>query len=162
MEGLVLRAPKQGEVGLTEGFESPRDAKLEHGGRASRHANHAEDGKEETVSEKEALRQARQAKPEPPEGDGLISLKRTKEDMKKEKGDGPVAVGKYEPPQYAYGTKINLCKEELEKLGMESLPDVGKTMRLEAEVEVVSVSQSAGKNSSNREMSLQITAMRLK
>ena len=104
----------------------------------------------------DALDAARRKKPEMKAG--LVSLKRTKSEKKVESSPS-LAIG--ERDDYDYGLKINLHKESLEKLGLDSLPKVGTKMRLEAEVEVVSVSSSAGKGSESRSMDLQITHMKL-
>jgi len=72
--------------------------------------------------------------------------------------------GEYEKdePQYPYGLCINLSKEDLEKLGITSLPKVGSEMMITAKAFVKSTSeydtQGAGKEMS---VSLQITDMGL-
>ncbi len=112
--------------------------------------------------EKEALRAARAAKPEktaPPASEGgLVSLKRSRAEIKK---NSPMAINE-EREQYPWGTRLSLQKEDLAKLGIKSLPKPGSTMKLTADVEVVSVSQSAGHDKQeSKEMALQITAMKL-
>lgn len=93
---------------------------------------------------------------------GLISMKRDKKTKKELQESMPQACGVGQQDEYSYGTRLNLQKEDLDKLGIKALPEVGKTMTLTAEVEVISVSQSSGKESDNRDMGLQITAMKLK
>jgi hypothetical protein len=108
----------------------------------------------------EAMRKARESKKEEPEsksGGGLISMKR---DKKEKKSYGETMASPMQE-DYSYATRINLGKEELDKLDMESLPKIGSKMRLVADVEVVSVSTRAGKNDDSRDMGLQITAMKL-
>ena len=64
-------------------------------------------------------------------------------------------------PEYPYGLRINLDDDSLKKLGITELPEVGTTMTLQAQVEVVSVSQHESDNGKHRDMSLQITDMEL-
>lgn len=66
-------------------------------------------------------------------------------------------------PMYPWGLSVNLDREALETLGLvDNLPKVGSSMKLEARVDVVSVSESdsadGGKNCS---VSLQITDLGL-
>lgn len=62
--------------------------------------------------------------------------------------------------EYPYGLCLNLEDEQIKKLGISKLPEVGETMTLTAKVEVSSLSQrdtrEGGKKSS---LSLQITDM---
>ena len=88
---------------------------------------------------------------------GLVSMKRAKKDS----GDiKPPAVSS-EP--YPYGLRLRLESEDLKKLGMGSLPDVGKTMKVTAEATVQSVSsnQSTDDKQSRKSVELQITSMKL-
>lgn len=110
----------------------------------------------------EALKRARESKEtdEPEESeDGLVSMKLDKKEKDK---SYPVALsGNTNQDDYSYGTRLNLRKEDLDKLGIEDLPKVGEKFRLVAEVEVISVSASASKDNDNQDMGLQITAMKL-
>lgn len=105
---------------------------------------------------KAALKAARESdEPEESEG-GLVSLKLGKKDKEKR-----YPIGSPVQDDYSYNTRITLRKEELEKLGVDELPKVGEKFRLVADVEVCSVSASASKDNDNKEMGLQITAMKL-
>jgi hypothetical protein len=67
-----------------------------------------------------------------------------------------------EGPQYPWGLSLSLDNESLDKLGVENLPKVGATMRLEARVSVSSVSSNEGMDKTvRRSVSLQVTAMAL-
>ncbi len=107
---------------------------------------------------KEAMTALRDLKDTAPEK-GLVSLKRDKKDKKK--STTGLAVPSGEVDDYAYGTRFDLREEELDKLGIKNLPAVGTKMKLMAEVEVVRTSASAGKESSSKEMSLQLLAIKL-
>lgn len=88
----------------------------------------------------------------------MIDLKRTAKELKK---DGPKES--YKPPEYSYGTQIRLENEELDKLGMKELPDVGYEGTIKAKVKVISARQSASeKSGEDRCVELQIVAMDLK
>lgn len=45
-------------------------------------------------------------------------------------------------PEYPYGLELRLGNEELEKLGLFTLPEVGKELTLQAKVKVTSVSSN--------------------
>ena len=63
---------------------------------------------------------------------------------------------------YPYGLQINLEDEDLEKLGVDSLPKVGSVLRVLAKVEVTSISENESKEGgTRRSVSLQITEMGL-
>lgn len=75
-----------------------------------------------------------------------------------------VAQDEPDRPMYPWGMTIRLDTEALEKMGLaDKLPEVGKGMKLEALVDVVSVSESdtqgGGKNCN---VELQITDLGLK
>lgn len=73
-----------------------------------------------------------------------------------------VASVKMDAPAYPYGLQIRLDKESLEKLGIKKLPEVGKSMKLEATVEVVSIHMNESSlYGDNKSMELQITDMAL-
>ena len=71
----------------------------------------------------------------------LASMKRTPEDMRQDQGE-PAPIDAM-APDYPYGLCIHLDKDELDKLGMKELPEVGTEMPLRALVKVTRVSQSA-------------------
>lgn len=92
---------------------------------------------------------------------GMVSMERTKAEKKKDKELGsPIAPGDG-GPDYPYGLSVELRDESLKKLGITELPEVGMKMVMECEVEVVRTSQRAGKDSSDREVGLQIVKMKL-
>jgi hypothetical protein len=66
-------------------------------------------------------------------------------------------------PEYPYGLQVSLETEQLAKLGVTKLPDVGATMTLTAKVEVCSVSQYESRDDEQprRTLSLQITDLAL-
>ena len=65
----------------------------------------------------------------------------------------------YNEPQYSYGLCLSLGKEELEKLGMEKLPDAGTDMMIKAIAYVKSVRESAEKDGIEQNVQIQICAM---
>ncbi len=67
------------------------------------------------------------------------------------------AVPSPEQPIYPYGTQINLCNEELEKLGLDDSADVGDELHLNIVAKVVSVSKSDTTEGTRSNVSLQIT-----
>ena len=69
----------------------------------------------------------------------------------------PMYSEETEGPQYPCGLKVNLGKEDLEKLGIDALPEYGSTMKLSAMVTVCYVSQGDDMMC----MGLQITDMEL-
>jgi hypothetical protein len=64
-------------------------------------------------------------------------------------------------PKYPWGLSISLDDETLAKLGITQMPDIGTAMTLTARVEVCSTSQYANQKSTDKSVSLQITAMEL-
>lgn len=80
---------------------------------------------------------------------------------KAEREEMPGAV-EADEPQYPYGLCLHLGMDELEKLGMKQLPEVGATMMISAKAFVKSTSayetQGDGKSMS---VDLQITDMEL-
>lgn len=64
-------------------------------------------------------------------------------------------------PEYPYGLSICLDDETLKKLDMESIPDIGAVLTLEAKVIVCSKSQYENQGGADTSMSLQITDMDL-
>ena len=64
-------------------------------------------------------------------------------------------------PQYPYGLRIYLDKESLSRLGVDSLPELKAKMKLEAMVEVVSVSENQSIYGDSKNVDLQIVEMAL-
>jgi hypothetical protein len=91
---------------------------------------------------------------------GLVSLKRTKEEQKKQEEamKSPAIAG---GEDYPYGLCLTLDSDTLDKLGLENLPKLGGKVSLEAVAEVVGASMNAGKDYNNREVRLQLTALKL-
>ena len=89
----------------------------------------------------------------------MTSMKRTTAD-KKEAQDGmyPAEIGKED---YPYGLCVRLGDEELEKLGMGTLPAVGEEYMLMATATVKSVSAREGDGGKHRDLELQITDLAL-
>lgn len=89
----------------------------------------------------------------------LVDLKRTKEDKAEEATE--VAAGP-SGDDYPYGTCLNLDTDELDKLGISKLPEVGDEYHIHAIGKVTRVSSSAteGQDESNG-ISVQITMMEM-
>lgn len=87
-------------------------------------------------------------------------MKSMKMNKSKTKTTEPVEMDKEE---YPYGLRLHLDNESLKKLGMTSLPEMGKAMVLQARVEVTDMHESVrqGEKEPDRSMSLQITDMEL-
>lgn len=86
----------------------------------------------------------------------MISLKLTKKESKaleKEMSIGP------SKDEYPWGTRIELEKDTLEKLGIKELPKIGTKMMIEAKVVVVATRQSTRRDGDSRTLELQITDM---
>lgn len=63
-------------------------------------------------------------------------------------------------PEYPYGLCLDLCKDELDKLGIRELPEVGDEMHIYAVAKVTRVYQSASEGGDDsRGISLQICEM---
>ena len=65
----------------------------------------------------------------------------------------------YDEPMYSYGLCISLGREELEKLGIEKLPEAGSDMMIKAITYVKTVRESKEKDGVEQNVELQITAM---
>ncbi len=83
----------------------------------------------------------------------LVDMKRTKSERKA--ANKPVSLG---ASKYPYGLSITLSSEELDKLGIKTLPKVGSKIHLQAQAHVVSVSQnsSEGSTGENRHVELEL------
>lgn len=80
---------------------------------------------------------------------------------KQEPKEHEMMEAKMDQPQYPYGLQIRLGKEELEKLGMSELPELGTESMLHAKVKVTSVSESESLYGEHKSLELQITDMAL-
>lgn len=88
----------------------------------------------------------------------IVSMERTAAEKKaaQERYTGPSDAG----PDYPYGLCINLGKDELAKLGIDKLPEVGDEFHIYAVCCVTRVSQSADdKGEDSKGVELQITQM---
>jgi len=65
----------------------------------------------------------------------------------------------YDEPMYSYGLCISLGREELEKLGIEKLPEAGSEMMIKAITYVKTVRESKEKDGVEQNVELQICAM---
>lgn len=86
----------------------------------------------------------------------LTSMKRSESEMAK-----PYGL-EMEDREYPWGLKVHLEDEDLEKLGIDMLPDVGGKRLMIARVEIVSASRHDTQDGVDRSMSLQITDMKLR
>ena len=88
----------------------------------------------------------------------LISMKRTPEDKRKDQGE-PADITSI-APDYPYGLCIHMDGDELDKLGMTQLPEVGVEMPMDVLVRVTCVRQSAMEGADEeRSVDFQIIAM---
>jgi hypothetical protein len=62
-------------------------------------------------------------------------------------------------PDYPYGLCISLCSDELDKLGLTELPEVGEMLHIHAMATVTAVSQNDSGSGPQRRVELQITHM---
>lgn len=85
----------------------------------------------------------------------LKSLKISAKEAKKQ--NEPVAVGNED--RYPWGTRLDLNKDSLDKLGIKDLPAVGTKMMIEAKVTVIATRQTAREDDTTRSLELQITDM---
>ena len=65
----------------------------------------------------------------------------------------------YDEPMYSYGLCISLGREELEKLGLQQLPEAGSEMMIKAKAYVKSVREYAEKDGVEQNVQIQICAM---
>lgn len=85
----------------------------------------------------------------------LINMKQKAE---REEMPGEVET---DEPKYPYGLCINLDKEQLEKLGITALPQVGATMMIMAKAYVKSTSAYETQGGKDMSIGLQITDMEI-
>lgn len=64
-------------------------------------------------------------------------------------------------PEYPYGLRICLGTDELKKLGIEKLPELGKEIAISAKGTVCAVSENENLYGKNQSLDLQITDMEL-
>jgi hypothetical protein len=87
-----------------------------------------------------------------------VDMARSKAERKKSMDTCAVGI-ESEGPDYPYGLELRLENDSLDKLGMSSLPKVGKKVSITATGVVTSVSQnesSKGNGHANRSVSVQI------
>lgn len=88
----------------------------------------------------------------------MVSMKRTPKDKRKDMGE-PCSIEAM-APDYPWGLCIHLDADELDKLGLTELPQVGTEIPVTVKVKVTRVSQSAVEGSDEqRSVDLQITDM---
>lgn len=87
----------------------------------------------------------------------LISMKLSDAERK----DAEVAGTPDDAPRYPWGLQVRLEDDELEKLGITALPNVGDEQLLVATVKVTSVSERDDESGTTRSVGLQITDMHL-
>lgn len=80
--------------------------------------------------------------------------------QKPEREEQPGEI-EYEEPMYPYGLCIHLGQEQMEKLGMTTLPDVGAEMTITAKVFVKGTSAYETQGGKDMSMDLQITDMEI-
>lgn len=87
----------------------------------------------------------------------LVDMKRTKAEIKADIKNYDTLAGQHE---YPWGLEIRLEDEELNKLGIKNLPNVGQAMTLTIYVEVQSATETKmADGKTNRCVCLQITRM---
>jgi hypothetical protein len=100
------------------------------------------------------------------EATGLVSMKRTKAELKEEK-ERWKECGPSNGDAYPYGLELRLENASLEKLGIDSLPAVGKLITIQAVAIVEAASQSESidkdgkKRPAERHLTLQIQKLKL-
>ena len=87
----------------------------------------------------------------------LVSLKREMEDGESEDEKGSECCMSDDKPDYPWGTCISLCEDELEKLGITTMPAVGKPAMIQAMAVVKSTSETSIDGEMKRTLELQIT-----
>jgi hypothetical protein len=86
-------------------------------------------------------------------------------DMKMSKSEtiaySEVAEKESDEPQYPYGLCIHLEQDQLDKLGIKELPEVGAKMMLHANAYVKTVSEYSTQSGQDRRVELQITQLEI-
>lgn len=91
----------------------------------------------------------------------LVSMKKSKVEVKKESMGGCCSPS-YDSDAYPYGLRLDLNNDSLDKLKMDDLPKVGKTVKITAEASVERVEEStSSKGVPRRSVALQITKMKV-
>lgn len=82
-------------------------------------------------------------------------------DMKMEKRSEPMGAAIPEYPEYPYGLKIDLCEQEIEKLGMDKMPAPGTkiTGSFVAVIETASIRKT--EETTDRNLCMQIVKLGL-
>ena len=90
----------------------------------------------------------------------MVSMKREKKEMEEAT---PVPVSPSSKDDYPYGLRISLEDDSLEKLGLKEMPEVGKSMKMEAMCKVCGTSsnQSEGDEGPRKRLEIQLTDMKL-
>lgn len=88
----------------------------------------------------------------------LVSMKMTRAEQRETYEPAKMAD---DAPVYPYGLTVRLDNDALDKLGLASMPEVGKSLLLMARVDVVSVSAHDSPSGSTRNLELQITDLAL-
>ena len=79
--------------------------------------------------------------------------------MKSEKSPS-ICCDEDSKPEYPWGLQINLGNEELEKIGMEKMPEIDTEFSMQIKVKVTSMSVNSSKGEEDRKrLELQITEM---
>jgi hypothetical protein len=73
--------------------------------------------------------------------------------------NGSIHAAQPEVPEYPYGLRLHLEKESLDQLGLETLPNLGAEIVIQAKVKVCGVSESKDMYGERRSLELQITDM---
>ncbi len=84
----------------------------------------------------------------------MVSMKRTPKEIKEEE------TVEWTPPEYPYGLELRLGNDEMEKLGMNGIPEVGAKVNVSGAGEITGahMSKRAGEPD-HRSMTIQITDM---
>lgn len=89
---------------------------------------------------------------------GMVDMKLTPKEVKEERAEAKA----YDPPPYPWGLCIRLEKEELDKLKLASLPNVGDEFHIVAIGRVTSVSSSLrDQKDDEKTVSIQLVALNM-
>ena len=78
--------------------------------------------------------------------------------MKSSKGS-TISTGEMKEPDYPWGLRITLDKEQLKALGWDKMPEIGKEKMIYAKAKVISAHMSEGEEGRHKSVELQITDM---
>jgi len=84
----------------------------------------------------------------------MVSMKKTKKE--KSKGGTEAAISMDEQDDFPWGLRLDLGKEEIEKLGI-SMPAVGSEVTFTAKAKVIGVRESADEKNIDKNIEYQIT-----